>query len=96
MRVASLSKPAEIDLAGIWRYIARDAPGRADRMVTRILSKADKLADNPFLGEDCSQYAPGLRRVGVKSYVIYYYPSATGIHVIRVLHGARDADAELV
>lgn len=95
MKLASISKLAEKDLADIWRYIARDAPKRADRMIERILAKTKKLAGNPFLGEDCSYYAPGLRFFTVKVFVIYYAPSDAGIQVHRILHGARDAGAEL-
>ncbi len=52
------------------------------------------LADFPGIGRDRSEFSPGLRSLPVGNYVIYYRRAEDGIQVMRVLHGAMDAEAE--
>jgi toxin ParE1/3/4 len=39
--------------------------------------------------------ASGLRSFPVGRYVIFYMPTPKGVEIVRVLHGARDADSAL-
>jgi toxin ParE1/3/4 len=41
------SRQAEADLIEIWRYIARDNPDAADRVLDRIERMVDLLARHP-------------------------------------------------
>ena len=84
---------AEEDLFEIGLYIARDNPVAADRLLDTIEQKLDLLARQPMVGSDCSYLAEGLRRFPIGNYVVYYRPFPDGIEVVRVLHGARDADS---
>lgn len=83
---------ARTDLIAIWHYIAPDSFDAANRMLDAINEKLNALAQNPFLGRACPELAPDLRRLPVKSYVIFYRPTADGVEIVRVLHGARDIE----
>jgi len=48
------------------------------------------LAENPGIGQRRDDLLPELRAFTNRPYVILYYPSADGIHVARIVHGARD------
>lgn len=47
----------------------------------------------PFAAPARDEFAPGLRVTFHNPYAIYYRPLADAIVIIRVLHGARDAEA---
>jgi toxin ParE1/3/4 len=78
------------DYEDIWRYIARDNPAAADRMISAFERQLSTLAAMPGSGRKESRLAPDLRSFPVGSYLIFYRPRADGIAVVRVLHGARD------
>jgi toxin ParE1/3/4 len=44
------SHQAEADLLEIWRYIAQDNPGAADRVLDRIERTVELLARHPLKG----------------------------------------------
>jgi toxin ParE1/3/4 len=85
---------AESDLREIWGYIASDSSTAADRLLDAIFSKAELMATQPELGQLRPELAPGLRSFLVGNYVVFYRPWADGIVVARVIHGARDVEAE--
>jgi toxin ParE1/3/4 len=80
---------AEEDLIEIWRYIARDNPQAADRVLDAIETASVRLARNPRLGPARPDLAPALRYFPVGSYLILYRELTDGIEVVRVVHGAR-------
>ncbi|HEU0066877.1 MAG TPA: type II toxin-antitoxin system RelE/ParE family toxin [Sphingomonas sp.] len=80
------------DAIALWRYVASDDELSADALIDRIDAKLRLLADNPPLGRSRPELATGLRSFTVGNYVIYYQPTAQGIDVARILHGARDVN----
>lgn len=88
-----LDVDAEIDLAEIWRYIARDNPQAADRVLDFIERRMKSIAQFPLIGEARPEIAPDLRCYPAGSYVIYYRPTPEAIQIARVLHGARDVQS---
>jgi toxin ParE1/3/4 len=50
------------------------------------------LANNPLLGPERPDVAPGLRFLVAGSYLILYRTLDTGVEIVRVLHGARDVN----
>lgn len=56
--------------------------------------KFANLIDFPFIGRDRSALSQGIRSIVAYPYVIFYRIEASGIAIIRVLHGRRDIDAE--
>jgi toxin ParE1/3/4 len=77
-------------LGDIVRYIAHDNPNAALNFGMKMLDRAALLADFPELGRPYSK-RPGVRRLSVKPYAIYYrvrYETRT-VEVLRFWHSAR-------
>jgi toxin ParE1/3/4 len=85
---------ARNDLIEIWAYIAEDSDSKADAFVELLDRKFRALAENPAIGRARHDLTEGLRSFPVGRYVIFYMPLGDGVEVIRVLHSARDIDAE--
>ncbi|MBN9559537.1 MAG: type II toxin-antitoxin system RelE/ParE family toxin [Alphaproteobacteria bacterium] len=83
------SAQAEEDLLEIWRYIAKDNPAAADRMLDRIDGACALLAEHPLMGSARTDLRAGLRYFVSARHLILYRPIKEGIEVVRVLHGAR-------
>lgn len=92
-RVLRHPRAAE-DIAEIWDYIADDSFEQADAFVDRLDAKLQLLARQPMLGRAREELAPRLRSYSFEPYVIFYEPLADGIAVVRLLHSARDIDAQ--
>ena len=97
MRPFRLTPAAEDDLFDIWSFIAPDNLQAADRLQTELLTACQRLADKPALGHwrrDLTDKP--VRFFPVRhTYLIVYDPASEPLAVIRVLHGARDAAAQL-
>lgn len=84
------SNQALIDLEDISEYISRDNPDAAIALVAEVLEKCEVLANHPKMGGDRSYLRKGLRGFSIGNYVIFYESLPEGIHLVRVIHGARD------
>jgi toxin ParE1/3/4 len=93
MSVVRLSHLADNDLDGIRDYIHQDNPRAANEMLDRIFEALELLANYPEMGQRREDLGANLRQFVVRPYVIFYHPSADGIHVARIVHGARDFPA---
>ena len=67
---------------------------RADEFIDRIDAKFHALAAQPLIGRGRTELAAGLRSIPMAPYVIYYEVTLEGIAIVRVLHGARDANTQ--
>jgi toxin ParE1/3/4 len=85
---------AGADLSEIWEFMAEDSVERADAFVDRLDAKFRALAAQPLIGRERPELAPGLRSMPMERYVIFYEPIPEGVAIVRVLHGARDANAQ--
>lgn len=89
---------AELDLAELATYIAERDVAAAIRFLDAAELTCGLLARVPDLGSLCdfrNASAEGMRVwpvKGFKNHLIFYRPIADGIHIIRVLHSARDID----
>jgi toxin ParE1/3/4 len=87
---------ARIDLAGCYAYIGERNLDAAHRFRNAAEATFAALALSPSIGEPYEIANPrlqGLRCFRVRrfrNYLIFYLPVDGGIHVIRVLHAARD------
>lgn len=81
------------DLDDIWFYIAQDNPDAADRWLDVLFDRAQSLADRPLMGRSRPEFAPDVRSLPVKAYMLYYRPITGGIELLRVLHGSRDVES---
>ena len=81
-------------------YIEEQANEEAAlRYYEAVLTTCGLLARQPFSGKAFSTTVgavAGLRRFPVSSpfekYLLFYYPSANGIEVVRILYGSRDLE----
>jgi len=84
------SAAAENDLLSIWRYVARDNPEAATRVLRNIDEKCALLGDNPKLGPARPDIAPEVRYFTAGNYLILYREVPDGVEIVRVVHGARN------
>lgn len=86
---------AETDLLELWVTIAEENLTAADEILDVIQSAATLLGTQPEMGRARPELAEGLRSLPTRTpYLIFYLPDDDGLLVVRVLHHARDIDAE--
>ena len=94
MAVVLYSASAENDLLEAWLYVAYNSMSAADHMLDQIEAEAMRLLDQPLMGRERRELAPGLRSWPTSTpYILLYIPTTQGITVVRVLHHARDIPA---
>ena len=88
-----VKSPVWDDLREIGQRIAKDNPDAADRFFTAIQDAFISLALHPRIGRLRSFSLAGVRSwivPGFENYLIFYPPKETELHILAVLHGARD------
>ncbi len=85
-----LTPLAEQDLEDIWLYIAQDNARAADKLLNRIETQCELLANHPQLGPARDDIAQGLRYHPLANYLILYRIIHQGVEIVRVAHGARN------
>ena len=96
MPVVRKTLQARQDLREIWRYLDREASeGIANRELRWIQKVADRLAAMPQAAPARPELGPDIRFRPIGSYNLYFRPTADGIQIVRVLHGARDIRPEM-
>ena len=87
---------AEDDLADITLYLREQDPALALRFADALIGAIEKLLEHPEIGAPRSMPSPRLTGLriwpvpGFERWLIFYIPTETVVHVVRVLHGARD------
>jgi len=92
-----LSAAARLDLLKIWKYLAANASlNIADKVSADIESAIHELASSPGLGHRRPDLTPHeILFYRVHSYLIVYRPEHKPVHILRVLHAARDLETML-
>ena len=90
-----MSKPfytaaAQVDLANILDYIARDKPNAAVAWIDKLESKCLLIARNPTLGELQPHLGEGIRASVVGRYVIFHREQNDRVEILRVIPGDRN------
>lgn len=89
------TRSAETDLLELWLNIAEENPVAADESLDTIQAAVSVLSKQPEMGRARPELADGLRSFPTHTpHIIFYMPGADQILVVRVLHHARDIDAE--
>jgi toxin ParE1/3/4 len=82
---------ATADLGDIWSYIAQDNPAAADELLEQIDAAFCLIAATPDIGFRLDVIRPGIRCKPVKrNYLIFYDHRDETVHILRVLHSARN------
>jgi len=90
-----LTHSAEADLLELWLNIAEENLVAADESLDSIQATVSLLATQPEMGRARPELADGLRSFPTRTpYIIFYLPNEDGLLVVRVLHHARDIDAD--
>lgn len=84
------SRPAVANLEAIHDYISRDASGRADRFVEKLIAAPEPLADFPRMGRVVPEGDGRQREITFDPYRIIYRIEDDEIYIVTVVHGARD------
>src|SRR5260221_6206443 len=87
-----LLRRAVQDLDDIRRYVERDRPEAAQRLVARLLGAAESLGENPqraTLPKDDRLRGLGYRFAVVAPYLLFFQIRGTNVQIHRVLNGHR-------
>jgi toxin ParE1/3/4 len=84
---------ARADIAGIIRFIAADNPLAAQRVEARIYEAIESLAFMPIGREGRIKGTLEKLVKGLPYIIAFDVPDKTTLHVLRVIHGARDWQA---
>jgi len=85
-----LSLQALDDLDGIYDYVADSSLQNANMLILQFRARFELLAANPAIGRPRPELTEKLRSWSLHRFVIFYYPTAEGIEVARILHSAMD------
>ena len=97
MAVVQKTRAARRDLLDLWRYLDREATTDvATAQLLRIEEVAEGLAAMPFSARSRPELGEGIRSRAVGSYVLFFRPLEDGVEIVRVLHGRRDVDSEML
>lgn len=89
------TRSAETDLLELWLNIAEENLVAADESLDVIQAAVSVLSSQPEMGRARPELADGLRSFPTRTpYIIFYMPGGDQILVVRVLHHARDIDAD--
>jgi len=87
---------AERDLDSIAAYISINSEKAAYNVLLRMEQMIDLLLERPFMGPAVVAIdRPGLRKMTVSPYIIFYRLAGTRLEVARVLHSSQDIETEL-
>ena len=83
---------AEEELRQIWRHIAAENPGAADRLLLRIDDKLQVLRDFPGMGTLRDDIRPGFRMLVEGNYLLLYEHDTANdsVELIAIVDGRRD------
>jgi toxin ParE1/3/4 len=82
---------AKADLLDAWLFIAEENMDAADGVIDAIHQEAQTLSLQPMMGRERPELAQGVRSWPTSTrYILFYEPFDDGVHVLRVLHHARD------
>jgi toxin ParE1/3/4 len=87
---------ADEDLIDIWASIAADNPNAADRVLDAIEARWQQLAYHPYSGMARNDIAPNIRHLVVGQYLTLYRVADECVEVVRVLHGRRKINRDMV
>ncbi len=83
------SRRAEIDIAEIGDFIARDNPRRALSFVAELRSRCRALVEFPEAYPLRPEFGAGVRVAVHGNYLIFYLIRGQVLEIRRVIHGAR-------
>ena len=87
---------AEDDLEVIGDFIAQDSPRRAISFIRELRAQCVKITRSPQAYHRRSELQENLRSCAYGSYVIFFVENGAVVHIVRILHGAMDIEAQFI
>lgn len=86
-----ISKTAQIEIALIKNYIARDSIYYSEKTIREIYSRINNLIIFPYMGRKIPEYNNEYyREIIYKSYRVFYNVESNYIIILNVFHHSRD------
>lgn len=89
MKRVALSPAAAQDLADIAAHVAANRPSAVNDVLDALEAACRLVAEYPNAGRARDEVDAGVRSFPIGAYVLFYYPSAQGIGIARILHARR-------
>ena len=90
MKNLRITLPASQDLDEISDYFLAQNIEAGERFVQTFTQKCTHLARYPYIGKSYAHLRPGLRGLGLMSYIIIYRVVGDEVEILRVISGYRD------
>jgi toxin ParE1/3/4 len=86
------------DLTEAYAYLADRNPASADRLLDEVELAVQLLAAFPEIGRPREELRPGIRSFRLRRFrhVVFYRRTKDQIVLLRILHGARDIQPDLI
>jgi toxin ParE1/3/4 len=82
---------ASSELEDILTYTANEWGSAQEAIMSDRISHAiDLIALNPHIGERRNELLPGMRGFPVEPYLVFYFPDAEQIEILRIVHARTD------
>ena len=78
-----------------YRYLADRNPVAAENFVSDVNLKLDQSSRFPYIGRERTEFAPNLRSILVRTFVLFYVSRDDRIEIVRVIDGRMDIHQEL-
>jgi toxin ParE1/3/4 len=86
----TLSPAAAQDLADIAAHITASRPSAVNGVLDALEAACRLVAQYPAAGRARDDIDPGVMSFPIGAYVLFYYASAQGVGIARILHARRD------
>ena len=74
-------------LRQVHAYVSADSPDNADRLIARIIRRAESLAEQPMRGRKVPEFErDDIREVRERPYRIIYLVEARSVRILTVMH----------
>ncbi len=81
------SEQSRADLSAIHAFIARDSQFYADRMVQRLILRAERILKHPLSGHSVHEFPEvALKEAHENPYRIIYKPSKNEVEIVTIIH----------
>ncbi len=97
MKPYRLTRLAQSDLEGIWRYTVEQHSSRqADKYLDGLLASFEAIAENPTKGKSIDAVRPGYKKLTYGKHNIFFRLATENVvEIIRVLHVRMDIETRL-
>jgi toxin ParE1/3/4 len=87
----SISRTAQSDLRGIWRYTAKEwSIDQADTYLRDLQGKFDLLCKTPLIAIEYPKFTPPIRVLRSGQHLVLFNIEKNRLRIVRVMHTSQD------